>query len=81
MPVDHFTLSVPLSKFEGIVSFLTTSLAHMGFKEHRRPIPTAVGLGEAHPYFWIGVADPNEVDEKSLDYLLKSNHIAFTADS
>lgn len=81
MLLDHFNLLVPPSQLEATISFLTSSLAHMGFKELERPIPTVVGLGETAAYFWIGVVEPDEVDEKSLDYLLRHNHIAFTAES
>lgn len=33
MPVDHFTLTVPRAKLDEVVTFLTTSLAHLGFHE------------------------------------------------
>jgi hypothetical protein len=33
MPADHFTLTVPEAKLEEIVTFLTSSMEHMGFKE------------------------------------------------
>jgi hypothetical protein len=33
MPLDHFTLTVPQGKLDEIVTFLTASLGHLGFKE------------------------------------------------
>ena len=79
MPIDHFCLAVPQSKFEGLITFLTTSLA--GFKEIIRPVPNVVGLGEFHPYFWLTGLDSADVDAKTLELALKRNHIAFTAES
>lgn len=81
MPADHFTIVVPQPKFEGVITFLTTSLAHMGFKEHMRPVPTVVGLGEQHPYLWFVGLDPKDADEKTQEAILKHVHIAFTAES
>ena len=33
MPLDHFSIPVPQDEFENTITFLTTSLEHMGFKE------------------------------------------------
>jgi hypothetical protein len=79
MPVDHFSLSVPQSQLESVITFLVSSLQHLGFKEHMRPIPSVVGLGEATPYLWITGLDPVDGDEKTYETLLKKTHIAFTA--
>jgi hypothetical protein len=81
MPADHFSLVVPEAKLEDLISFLTKSLGHLGFKEMMRPVPNVVGLGEESPYFWIRALCPEDVDGKSVDGLLKQNHIAFTAES
>jgi hypothetical protein len=80
MPLDHFAIYVPQSKFDDLVAFLTTSLSHLGFKEITRPFPTLVGLGESTPYFWMsGLAEDEE--DKTLSAILKKDHIAFTAES
>ena len=44
MPADHFSLVVPQAKLEDLVSFLTNSLGHLGFKEMMRPVPNVVEL-------------------------------------
>ncbi len=80
MPLDHFSLVVPTSKVEDLITFLTASLQHVGFKEHMRPIPTVVGLGEDRPYIWITGVDSQTGDEEQ-ESLLKKHHIAFTAHS
>lgn len=81
MPLDHFSIYIPISKIDAIVAFLTSSLQHLGFKEFIRPVPFVVGMGESKPYFWITGINPEEVDEKMLEVLLKKQHIAFTAES
>lgn len=79
MPCDHFSTTVPPSSYEPLIEFLTKSLAHLGFKEHMRPIPQVVGMGEGSPYFWLDCRLPEGVDETAAKALLKGNHIAFTA--
>jgi len=80
MPVDHFTLSVPQSKLEGVVSFLIASLSHMGFKEHWRPIPTVVGMGEEKAYIWIaGIPEDNGAGAVVENLAKQASHTAFTA--
>lgn len=81
MPLDHFSLAVPQSKFEDFVTFLTTSLQHMGFKEQMRPIPTVVGMGDTSPFLWAAGVALDDGSEKTLEGLLKRQHIAFTAES
>ena len=81
MPLDHFSLIVPSPYLEDMVTFLTTSLAHMGFKEMLRPIPTVVGMGDTSPFLWIACIDPNDGDVKTQEACLKKQHIAFTAES
>ena len=81
MPLDHFSLLVPQSKLDGMVTFLTSSLQHMGFKEHMRPVPSVVGMGDAVPFLWIAGLGPEDGDEKTQESLLKRQHIAFTAES
>lgn len=79
MPCDHFTLQVPRAKFDELVGFLVSSLAHMGFKEHWRPVPQVVGLGEERPYLWISSLIPENTDAETVTALLRGNHMAFTA--
>jgi hypothetical protein len=43
-----------------------------------RPIPTAVGMGDTGPYFWVSGC---EMDEATAKEVLKRQHTAFTADS
>ncbi|KAL8679786.1 MAG: hypothetical protein Q9186_003951 [Xanthomendoza sp. 1 TL-2023] len=82
MPLDHFSLAVPASKVDPLVSFFTTSLAHMGFKEHIRYGSYIVGLGEENAaYFWIAGIVPEDTDEKTVEAVLRKQHIAFTAES
>lgn len=81
MPCDHFSLQVPPSKFDELVNFLVSSLAHMGFKEHWRPVPQVVGLGEERPYLWISALIPDNTDADTVAALLRTNHMAFTAES
>ncbi|MCJ1243338.1 hypothetical protein MMC30_000535 [Trapelia coarctata] len=81
MPVDHFSLNVPQSKLEGMVTFLISSLQHLGFKEHMRPIPSVVGMGDAVAFLWLSGLDLEDEDEKKQESLLKRNHIAFTAEN
>jgi len=83
MPCDHFSLHVPASKLEAVVSFLLTSLSHISFQEFRRPTPTVVGMGEVRPYLWIvGVPEENGVGAV-LDKLLSeyNTHMAFSVES
>ncbi|KAG9230638.1 glyoxalase/bleomycin resistance protein/dioxygenase [Amylocarpus encephaloides] len=79
MPLDHISILVPISKLEDMITFLTTSLGHLGFKELMRPIPTVVGFGEQQPYFWISTFEPKPGTEEVAADLLKKNHFAFTA--
>lgn len=58
MPLDHIGYYVPSSLLETEVSFLLTSLAHLGVAEFKRPYPTVVGLGPPHdPYLWVAAAE------------------------
>ena len=82
MPLDHFSINVPPTKLEDVIKFLTTSLAHFGFKEHMRPIPEVVGMGDSKSaYFWINGRLPENADPATMEGLLKATHIAFTAES
>lgn len=81
MPCDHFSLQVPASKLEPLITFLVTALAPLGFKEYWRPIPTVAGLGDTRPYLWVTANLPENVDEAVLLTLLRANHMAFTAES
>jgi hypothetical protein len=53
----------------------------MGFEELPRPNQNLAGIGELALYFWLNGLVPEDVDEKSLDSLLKHSHIAFSAES
>ena len=64
-----------------MVTFLTSSLQHMGFKEHMRPIPSVVGMGDATPFLWTAGLSSKDGDEKTQETLLKRQHVAFTAES
>jgi hypothetical protein len=81
MPIDHFSFMVPQPKLDPLISFLTTSLAHMGFKEMMRPMDNVVGLGEQVPYFWLTGCVPGDVQEESLMKVLRGLHVAFRAES
>lgn len=79
MPVDHFSIVIPSSKVDGMATFLTESLQHIGgFKEHLRFGPQMVGMGETGPYCWLfGV----EMDASAMADVLKKYHVAFTAET
>ncbi|KLJ06506.1 hypothetical protein EMPG_10104 [Blastomyces silverae] len=81
MPLDHFSLTVPEQNLNGIVTFLTNSLQHLGITEHMRPVPTVVAMGDTTPFLWIVGIEPNDWDKKTHKGLLKTQHIAFTAET
>ncbi|KAL8969211.1 MAG: hypothetical protein Q9197_004459 [Variospora fuerteventurae] len=82
MPLDHFSLTIPAEKIDPMVEFLTTSLQHLGFKEHIRYGPHVIGMGETFPYFWLAAAVGGEgCDQKTVDLMLKKQHVAFTAET
>lgn len=73
-----------------MVDWLTASLSHLGFREHYRPVPLAVGLGEdANAYFWIAplyfseqeVEALTDAEKGAVTKALGRNHIAFEAKS
>jgi hypothetical protein len=78
-PIDHLSLFVPQAKLNPLITFLVASLSHMGFEELPRPNQNLAGIGELALYFWLNGLVPEDVDEKSLDTLLKHSHIAFSA--
>ncbi|KAL8977307.1 MAG: hypothetical protein Q9177_006666, partial [Variospora cf. flavescens] len=81
MPLDHFSLTIPTEKIDPMVKFLTASLQHLGFKEHLRYGPHVIGMGETFPYFWLAAAVGGEgSDQKTVDLMLKKQHVAFTAE-
>lgn len=81
MPLDHSSLTVPASSVAPLLTFLTSSLAHLGFKEQIRFGPYVVGLGEDKAYFWIaGILSP-DADAKTVEDMLKKQHFAFGAES
>jgi hypothetical protein len=81
MPLHHFCLAVPQSKLEPFVTFLTSSLQTLGFKQLVRPIPSIVGLGETTPYLWVNVPNIGGGDVEMHEAILKKQHIAFSATS
>lgn len=79
MQLDHFVIRVPPAKFEAVVQWLITSMQHMGFREHARPVPNVVGLGADWSWFWVnGMAGG---DDEGAMQVLKGLHIAFRAES
>ena len=92
MPADHYSLIVPAASLEPLIAFLTSSLQHLGFREHWRPVPFAVGLGEEHAYMWIAApgAAPKQgegsdyaggISEEAIAQVARMQHIAFVATS
>jgi hypothetical protein len=81
MQVDHLSLAVPYAKLGAEIAFLTSSMAHMGFKELMRPHPAVVGLGGHSPFLWVSGVDSarNEIVEDG-NRILKV-HLALTAES
>jgi hypothetical protein len=82
MQVDHISLAVPYAKLGAEVTFLTSSMAHMGFKELMRPHPAVVGMGVGRsPFLWVSGVDSarNEIVEDG-NRILKV-HLALTAES
>ncbi|TAQ91421.1 hypothetical protein B7494_g132 [Chlorociboria aeruginascens] len=81
MPLDHFFITVPASELDGLVTFLISSLQHIGFKEYVRT-PTHAGLGDGTPYLWIAGDMPEDV-EKTIRSVQKDlftkQHVAFSA--
>ncbi|KAL8748844.1 MAG: hypothetical protein Q9184_007055 [Pyrenodesmia sp. 2 TL-2023] len=81
MPLDHFSLTVSPSKLEPLVHFLLASLQHLNFKEHMRPAPHVVGMGETRPYFWLAALLPEDLDKGIINNVMEKQHIAFTAET
>lgn len=81
MPLNHSSLTLPAPKVAPLLTFLTSSLAHLGFKEHARFGPYVVGLGEDTAYFWLAGILSEGVDAKTVDEVLSKQHFAFTAQS
>lgn len=81
MALDHVLFYVPESKLEPLVKFLTLALEHTGFKEHFRPVPNVVGLGEEKAYFWLTGTSMDREQEAAVEKLTKPHHIAFAAES
>ena len=79
MQVDHVSLAVPYAKLDAEVAFLTSSMAHMGFKECMRPHPAVVGMGSSSPFLWVSGVDNarNEIVENGNRIL--GVHLAITA--
>ncbi|KAI4219680.1 MAG: hypothetical protein L6R36_008155 [Xanthoria steineri] len=81
MPLNHSSFTLPALKVAPLLTFLTSSLAHLGFKEHARFGPYVVGLGEERAYFWLAGILSEDVDGKTMDEVLSKQHFAFTAEN
>ncbi|KAI4178083.1 MAG: hypothetical protein LQ348_005687 [Seirophora lacunosa] len=81
MPLNHVSLTVPPEKMDPMAEFLTASLQHLGFREHIRFGPYAIGMGEETAYFWLAPVGGEGFDQKTVDQVLKKQHIAFTAET
>ncbi|KAL5393279.1 hypothetical protein DPSP01_000104 [Paraphaeosphaeria sporulosa] len=80
MPLDHFSIIVPESSLEPLVSWLLAANALFGFKEITRPVTHVVGLGEARPYFWV-ISDPTTKATEAQVREWRKMHVAFTVNS
>jgi len=82
MSLHHFCVLVPPTKLEDLVTFLKTSLAHLGFKEFTRPVPGMVGMGKDSPYLWVDSYHVvEEADINAVQRMLGVTHVAFEASS
>ncbi|KAK5701615.1 hypothetical protein LTR97_004431 [Elasticomyces elasticus] len=83
MPIDHTSVTVPLSKFDAFKTFMLAALQPLGtrvlmdFSQYN-----SVGLGESLlPYFWIQGLELDDAGEAVALKMLRKTHLAFTADS
>ncbi|KAK5733157.1 hypothetical protein LTR17_009898 [Elasticomyces elasticus] len=82
MPIDHTSVTVPLSKFDAFTKFMLAALQPLGtrvlmdFSQYN-----SVGLGESLPYFWIQGLELDDAGEAVALKMLQKTHLAFTADS
>lgn len=82
MPVDHTSVTVPMSKSEAFKNFLLAALKPLGtkvvmdFSQYN-----SVGLGEQLAYFWISGMEMSGEEEAVAMKMLKKTHLAFTAES
>ncbi|KAK4958389.1 hypothetical protein LTR10_004816 [Elasticomyces elasticus] len=82
MPIDHNSITVPLSKFNAFTKFMLAALQPLGtkvlmdFSQYN-----SVGLGESLPYFWIQDLELDDGGEAVALKMLQKTHLAFTADS
>jgi hypothetical protein len=71
MPIDHFTLAVPASKYDTVVAFYLAALAPLGYVKIK-DFGRIMGIGaDNKPDFWIASRD--DATEKQV------NHYAFNA--
>ena len=81
MPFDHVCLTVPRSKLDALVAFLTSALGHTGFRVIANYEDGAVvGMGEKSAYFWLYKASRDDVEEAAHLAVLKQTHVAFRAE-
>ncbi|KAL5415335.1 hypothetical protein PMIN04_008594 [Paraphaeosphaeria minitans] len=80
MPLDHFSIIVPLDSLEPLVSWLLAANSPFGFRELTRPVAHAVGLGESRPYLWVVGDSSTEATEAQVREWRKM-HVAFTVES
>ncbi|KAK5724762.1 hypothetical protein LTR15_004810 [Elasticomyces elasticus] len=82
MPIDHTSITVPLSKFNAFTKFMLAALQPLGtkvlmdFSQYN-----SIGLGESLPYFWIQGLELDDAGEAVALKMLQKTHLAFTADS
>jgi len=80
MPLDHVSVPVPHAKLEEEIKFITTAFAPLGIKEHFRPAPGVVGLGDAVPFLWVvGIDENHKPIEEEEGKPGRSCHLALKA--
>lgn len=81
MSCNHILLQVPPQTYEPLITFLTTSLSHLSFREHQRPVPGVVGLGVERPWLWFDGREIEGTDVEAIATVLTGTHVAFGAGS
>jgi len=82
MPIDHTSITIPLSKHAAFKAFMLAALEPLGTKVIMDlPQYNAVGLGESHPYYFIIGMEINGDEEAVALRMLKGQHPAFATES
>ena len=82
MPVDHTSITIPLSKYSAFRDFMLAALQPLGtkavmdFSQYN-----SIGLGETLAYYWIVGMEMSAGEEAVTMKMLKGQHPAFTAES